>query len=479
LECVRGEATLSAMNSPRRAGFDRRQFLAAAPLATLAACASTAETPREEPRATPRGAPKARNLLVLLADDLSGIDLGCYGSPNVRTPNLDALAARGTQFDWAYTAVGVCQPSRSSLYTGLYPTGHGALGFGPISAGVATWPQLLNKVGVASALIGKLDVDPPEQFPFEHLVKARDMASRRASEVWRREFETFLQRAGERRFAAVLALVDPHRPFEEAAPEKPITDPERVVVPPFLWDTPGARLELARYYDCIARLDRTVGQVLEALRAAGREDDTLVVFTSDNGAAFPFAKATLYEPGVRMPLLVAGPGVRAGVRSDAFVSQLDLLPTALELFDADAHAGDGAALQPLLRGESASGRDEFVSMQTENNRESSTPARALHTRRFKYIRNFAPETAVVSNIVNHTLAWESGAEAAASDERIKTRMQAYLYRPAEELYDLERDPHELENLASAREHAARVESMRARLREWMERRADPALADWT
>jgi len=463
------------MNSPSRSSLDRRQFLASASAAALAACTTNQDAAKRNSKA--QRAP--RNLLVLLADDLSACDVGCYGSPNARTPNIDALAARGTRFEWAYTAVGVCQPSRSSLYTGLYPTGHGALGFGPIAPNVPTWPQLLGAAGVLTAMIGKLDVDPIEQFPFDHLVKARDMASRRDSGLWAGELAKFLNTTGERRFAAVMALVDPHRPFEEEAPPTPTTDPASIAVPKFLWDTPGARLDLARYYDCVARLDRTVGALLEVLERSGRAEDTLVIFTSDNGAAFPFAKSTVYEPGVRMPFVASGPGARPGVVSREFVSQLDVLPTALELFGATCDAKfDGASLCPLLRGDGRTTRDEFVSMQTENNREQSAPARALHSRRFKYIRNLTPDVAVVSNLVNHTLVWESGAEAAKNDERIHERMRAFLYRAPEELYDLESDPNELRNLAGDPQYAALLEERRSRLRAWMEQHNDPELTHW-
>ncbi len=458
------------MSPTRKAGIDRRQLLAAAPAAALAACAA--------PRAQASAPQQARNLLVILADDLSGEDMGCYGSTNVRTPHIDALAARGMLFERAYTAVGVCQPSRSSMYTGLYPTGHGALGFGPISPGVETWPQLLAAAGVFTAMIGKLDVDPAEQFPFEHLVRSKDMASRRDSAVWRREFARFLGAVGERRFAAVISLSDPHRPFNEEPASEPRTSPEALKVPAFLWDAPGVRADLAAYYDCVARLDRTVGELLVALRDAGHADDTLIVFTSDNGAAFPFAKATLYEAGVRMPLIVAGPLVRAGARNRDFASLLDLLPTALEQFGAPARTLDGRSLLAALRGEGLAGPQRFVTMQTENNRERSAPARALHTPRYKYIRNLTPEVAMVSNVVNHTPSWEAGVEAARSDERVKARMQSYLYRPSEELFDLERDPCELENLAARPEHAARLTAMREELRAWLEARQDPALAQW-
>jgi N-sulfoglucosamine sulfohydrolase len=441
------------------------------------ACESSERT-RDRDAASSKPAPKPRNLLVLLSDDQSGTDLGCYGNRDVRTPNIDALAKGGLRCDRAYTAVGVCQPSRSSLFTGLYPIHHGAGGFEPIHSDVATWPELLRERDVATALIGKLDVDPIEKFPFDFLVKAKDMPSRRDPAGFAGYFREFLASAKDRRFAAVVAFHDPHRPFDEEMASTGGSDPSKLSVPGFLWDSPGVRTELAQYYDCIARLDRGVGMVLEVLREAGHGDDTLVVFTSDNGMAFPFAKSTLYEAGVRMPLVARGLGVRAGA-TDEFVSLIDLLPTALELFDAPPRALDGVSLLAHWRDGRSLGRDAIVTMQTENNREQCAPARALHARRFVYIRNFDTGKATVSNVVNHTLAWSSGEELARFDERLRARMTSYLYRPEEELYDLERDPSELTNLAGDAGAASTRDAMRAKLRGWMAANGDPLLEQWT
>lgn len=462
---ARPEAHNGAMDT-REPELDRRTLLGgAAALGLGLACASTGR-PTQRPK----------NLLVLLADDLSGRDLGCYGNADARTPAIDALARDGVRFERAYTAVGVCQPSRSSLYTGLYPHRHGAMGFGPIRADVATWPELLRERGVFTAMVGKLDVDPLEKFPFEHLLRAVDLPVRRDPAVWEHHMREVIERAADRPFAALLAFVDPHRPFDEEA-GAPLTDPERVRVPAGLWDTPGTRAELAQYLDCVARLDRSVERVLAVLEQTGRARDTLVVLTSDNGASFPFAKSTLYEPGVRMPLIVRGPGVASAVHGE-HVSLLDLLPTALELFGAQARELDGRSLVPLLLGGQSLGRQSFVTMQTENNREQARPARALHTARYKYIRNFGPDVATVSNVVGHTQTWESGKRAAASDPAIAARMRAYLYRPQEELYDLASDPAELTNLADAPQHADVLTRSRNELRTWMEAHGDPSLGDW-
>lgn len=449
-----------------RGGMRRRDVLAGATaLGVAAACGSVA-----------RKAERPTSVLVLLADDLSAREIGCYGNRDARTPTIDALASAGALFERAYTSVGVCQPSRSSLYTGLYPHHHGAMGFGPIRNDVATWPELLRERGVFTAMVGKLDVDPLEKFPFDHLLKAVDMPGRRDPAMWGGHVRDVLSRAQGRPFAAVIGLSDPHRPFDEDDAPR-VTDPATVRLPKALWDTDGTRAEYARHLDCIARLDRTIANALEELARAGRERDTLVVFASDNGASFPFAKSTLYEPGVRMPLVIRGPSVRAGRRTD-IVSLLDVLPTVLELDGSVAPRLDGSSLARSLFDGVESGRDEFVSMQTENNREQARPARALHTRRFKYIRNLGPDMPTVSNVVGHSETWESGKVAARKDKAIAERMRQFLYRPKEELYDLESDPDELTNLAEVTEHAPRLAELRERLRAWMTAEGDPQLAEF-
>ena len=459
-----GKPTMGPM-VPRTDGLDRRELLGgAAALGLGAACSATR---RAEPK------PRPTSVLVLLADDLSARELGCYGCADARTPTIDALASRGARFAQAYTAVGVCQPSRSSLYTGLYPHRHGAMGFGPIREDVATWPELLRERGVFTAMVGKLDVDPVAKFPFDHLLKSVDMPGRRDPAMWAGHVRDVLERAQGWPFAAVIGLSDPHRPFDEDDTPR-VTDPASVRLPRTLWDTDGTRREYARHLDCIARLDRTVALALEELARSGRERDTLVIVTADNGASFPFAKSTLYEPGVRMPLVCAGPGVIPGERAE-IVSLLDILPTALEFAGAPQPALDGRSLAPLLFEQGTLGRDTFVTMQTENNREQARPARALHTARFKYIRNLGPDVATVSNVVGHSETWESGKLAARKDERIAARMKAYLYRAAEELYDLASDPDELHNLAAEPAHAETAAALKGRLREWMERNGDPAL----
>jgi N-sulfoglucosamine sulfohydrolase len=373
------------------------------------------------------------------------------------------------------------------MYTGLYPSAHGATGFDPVRPGVATCPALLAPAEVATALIGKVHVAPESQFPFDELVTGDAFLEERSARAFEQAFSGFLRRTGTRPFTCFVNFKDPHRPFgfdrDEAHGGSPqLHDPADVRPFPFLWDTRGTREDLARYYDALARMDATLQRVLDALDASGRADDTLVVFTSDNGMPFPYAKATLYEAGINLPFVVRWPGVVApGGRSQALVSLLDLLPTALELFGLPPGELHGRSLLPLLRGEVEGLRDSWFAMHTSQKIGEDYPSRSLRAGDVKYIRNLAPEATFKITGFKSSRTWQSWLELVDSDDPppgLAAHMDRLLHRPAEELYDLASDPFERTNLLGtpAREerHADDLARMRATLAEQMQAFGDEA-----
>jgi len=465
----------------------RRDLLKAAagtPLLSAFACRAAAAADRD-------GGARPRNLLLIISDDQSRFDLGAYGNPACSTPHVDRLAEQGARFDCAYTPVSLCMPARSCLYTGLYPHKNGATGFEPVRPDVKTWPTWLAG-GCATAMVGKFNVKPKEQFPFEIFSRGGKIDKQgRSPEKYERLFAEFIEEVGERRFAAVVNLKDPHRPFDEdrfvgQVEGAPATEfePEDAWVPGCLWDTPETRRELVDYYGALLRLDETVGRVLRLLGEAGLEDETLVIFTSDNGMPFPFAKSTLYEAGINLPFVVRWPGVVApGGRSEAFVNLVDLLPTALDTFGLPPAELDGRSLLPLLRGEASAVRERVVGALDELLVGDPTPARSIRDRRYKYIHNFRPEVEFSNNILIHSDTWSSWLAAAQDDPALARRVEQLLRRPREELYDLQADPWELENLAAATpplapEHEAARQRLRAELRDWTHREGDPLAAKW-
>jgi N-sulfoglucosamine sulfohydrolase len=455
---------------------------AAAPVVGALACSAPDDSAAEAPRASPPRKPKPKHVLVLVADDQSRCNLGCYGNADVHTPHIDRLAASGVRFERAYTPVPICKPSRSVLYTGLYPHRNGAQGFKPIDAGVATWTELLNAAGVATGMLGKLNVKPVDKFAFESWVRPKKLGDARTPEPFAAALREMLDAFGDRRWAIAVNFKDPHRPFREPLrsddPSAPVPhDAAKLALPPSFFDTPETRAELANYYDVTWRLDATVGALLAVLDERGIADDVLVVYTADNGMPFPFAKTTLYEAGINLPLIARWPGVAAPRVSQDFVGVHDLLPTALDVFDvASERELDGRSLLSLLRGETVAPRERFVGQFDEGRVGQPNPARSLRTERFKYIKNFAAGAEFDNNVLDFSQTWRSWIKAAKSDAALQKRMRALIVRPPEELYDLASDPWELTNLAESPEHAATLDELRAELAEWMRAERDPLAA---
>ena len=425
------------------------------------------------------------NLLVLVADDASRLNFGAYGNRSCTTPNIDRLAREGMRFDRAYTPVSLCSPSRASMYTGLYPIQHRAAGFEPVRDTVPTWPELFAGVPAVTGMIGKLHVEPAEKFPFDFANEGDELLKQRSPLAFERAFETFLDQAAGQPFTLFVNFKDPHRPFghkreEDRGGPARIHVPEDIELFPFLYDTPGTRVDLARYYDALARLDETVGRLLARLEARALASRTVVVFTSDNGMPFPFAKSTLFEAGINLPFLVRWPGVvPPGSVSRAMVSLLDLLPTALDLFGAPAPDGlVGHSLLPLLRGQTPFVRQAIFGMHSSQKVGQDYPIRSVRTYRLKYIRNLRPEVTFDATHLHSSMTWNSWLAAADRQPELEERMELLLKRPREQLYNLEDDPYELNDLAPDPARAETLANMSARVKNWMAVLDDPLLGEW-
>jgi N-sulfoglucosamine sulfohydrolase len=253
-------------------------------------------------------------------------------------------------------------------------------------------------------------------------------------------------------------------------------DPKKVPVPPFLPDIPECREELAEYYQAVDRLDEGVGRLLETLRAAGRREDTVVLFLSDNGIAFPGAKTNLYEPGMRLPLIVRAPGSkRRGAASAAMVSWADITPTVLDLAGArpEGPRFHGRSFRAALEGEDPAGWDEVYGSHTFHEVTMYYPMRLVRGRRYKYILNLAHGLPFpFASDLWESATWQAFRERGLSHYG-KRPAEAYLHRPRHELYDLEADPHETRNLAADPEHRKVLEELQAKLKAWQESTGDP------
>jgi N-sulfoglucosamine sulfohydrolase len=430
-------------------------------------------------RAALAGAP--RNLLLVTADDLNADSAGWMRRGAPATPRLDALAAASHRFVNAHVTAPICQPSRSALMTGRVPHRSGALGFDPVADDVPTLVEVLRGRGYLTAAINKLGhLQPREKFPWDVALRG----SGRHPKAMRRHLGRCLAaaRRADRPFFIDANLTDPHRPFRHARRGPPPGGSTEaaapVPVPTFLEDLPRVREELADYFASVVRLDAGLGQVLDGLEAAGHTGDTVVVFLSDNGMSFPFAKASVYRNGTWSPVLLRSPGLPPPAVHEQMVSSVDLMPTVLELLGVPAPAGmDGRSWVPLLRGLPQPGRDFVVTHVNTVRSGASFPQRCARTRARSLIyqpwadghRRFRVEAM-------HGWSFRAMREAARDDPGIAARLRQLERGSPLALYDLERDPDERHNVIDVPAYRGDVERLQARLLRHMQGTADPESA---
>ncbi len=428
------------------------------------------------------------NILLLIADDL-GRMAGCYGEPCIETPHIDALAAQGTRFDMAFTSTASCSASRSVIYTGLHTheTGQYGLHHGyhhfMTFGDVPTAPALLNDAGYHTGIIGKVHVGPPEVYPWHHREESR---TRDVQWVADRTRDYLSKRKEEGQpFFLTVGFIDPHRDGtrggfgnEEFGDLDPVVSPDAVHVPPFLPDIDEVRTELAEYYRSVHRLDRGIGMILDTLSDLRLADDTLVVFLSDNGAPFLNSKTTLFDAGVHLPLIMRRPGQKPGIANPNLVSFTDLLPSFLDVAGATPDPGKrrGRSLLPILENTSEQpGWDRVFGSHTFHEVTNYWPTRFMRTARYKYHRNVAWQLDFpFSGDLYGSLSWQGIRR--QDPVMIGDRpLRDYVRRPPEELYDLETDPGEVNNLADDPAHEGLLRDCRGALEDWQKKTRDPWL----
>jgi len=448
----------------RPAALARRVPLLVLALAAISSLA-VAQTPPAQAASTQAASTQAAstqgtakpNFVVFIADDMGYEECGANGHPTIRTPNLDQLAREGMRFEQAFLTCSSCSPSRSSILTGRYPHATGAEQLHwPVPADQVLVSSLLRNAGYFTAAVGKWHLGDNVQTQFDRVLEGPNPF-----------VQAVRERPRDRPFFFWMAFHDPHRPYQKNAIPMPHR-PEDVRVPPFLPDVPETRQDLALYYDEISRLDSVLGEVLAELKTQGVLNNTVVVFLSDNGRPFPRCKTTLYDSGIRTPFLVQWPGqVVPGSVCRQLVSSVDLAPTVLELAGvAQSDRHQGQSFRPLLKNPTQPIREHVFA--EHNWHDFDDHGRAVRTTRWLYLRNSYPE-----------LPLTPPADAVRSptyvvmrklrDEHKLSDPQKICFakpRPAEELYDVQADPHSLHNLAEVPEHRETLHALRARLERW-------------
>jgi arylsulfatase A-like enzyme len=408
------------------------------------------------------------NFVVMIADDVSADDLGCYGHPRVQTPNLDRLARQGVRFDAAFLTCSSCSPSRCSILTGRYPHSTGAPELHmPLPAGQVVFAGLLKRAGYHTAAAGKWHLGKAAEANFDSVLPPGGPSG---CENW---LKALRQRPKDKPFFLWLASLDAHRDYQPNAIPRP-HEPGDAVVPPFLPDAPETRRDLALYYDEIGRLDGHVGAVLAELERQGVADDTLVLFLADNGRPFPRCKTTVYDSGIKTPLLVRWPArVKPGGVCRGLVSSVDVAPTLTELAGlGPSDTFRGKSYAKLLSDPAASVRDHVFA--EHNWHDYQAHERAVRSDRFLYVRNAYPHLpctppadAVRSPTFQAMLQLEAAGKLPGPQ-----RGCFVAPRPREELYDVRSDPHCLTNLAEDPARSDTLARLRRELDAWAERTGD-------
>ena len=390
---------------------------------------------------------------------------GCYPGNSASTPNLNTLAKGGVVFDRHFTAAPTCSPSRAAMLTGTYPHRNGVLGLADngyfnVRKDFSILPDYCKDAGYDTASFGTWHISGS---PGKHKV---DEFHRKADAkiVADSAIEYLEKRDGEKPFCLMLGLKQPHLPFTHEWPDLQRAD--ELVLPPYLPDHPTVREEMRLFHGDLSLADHHIGRVLDHLKEKGLSEDTIIVFCSDHGIGMPLAKGTLYDPGTKIAMIVSWTGqIEGGRRHQSLSGNVDLLPTLLELIGEREQIPadlDGISLRDFLCEDKACGRDAVFTEQTWH--DMYEPMRAIRTERYKLIRNFEPGRGlqIAGDVLSQT----------KTSFVMRDTLNNWDH-PEYELYDLDADPNERNNLAGTPEMSEIEEGLKKRLEQWMEETDDP------
>ncbi len=479
-----------------------------------------------------------KNIIFFITDD-EGPTLGCYGDKVARTPAIDALAADGLLFRNAYATTASCSASRSVILSGLHNHKNGQFGhqhdfhkFASFDHVVSlSLPRVLANEGYRTAQIGKYHVAPEIVYHFDQYLPANSRSPVEMAENCRE----FISASSDQPFFLYFATSDPHRsdkvdetsslelkpnlfgnkPQRGAYPmiAEEFFSPSKVDVPYFLTDNAETRSELAQYYQSCSRIDQGLARLVKILQEANLYDKTMIVFTSDHGVAFPGAKTTVYEAGLKVPLVVRNPYQQArGVESQALVSHIDITPSLLDFAGGLDQAVNGPKkwINPnefwknegihlrenqsgpfqfrsyhgkswlhLCSQPQAEHWDNIFASHTFHEIQMYYPMRAIRDTQYKLIWNIAyPLPFPFASDLWIAPSWQSQYKKGLDAPYGVNTVGEYIQRPEFELYDIRSDAQESKNLAEDPAYAATLENYKRKLKEFQQAMEDPWILKW-
>lgn len=426
------------------------------------------------------------NILLFVGDDWTWSDNEAYGNSDVKTPNIKQLAEEGMCFDNMFTSTAMCSPTRQQLYTGLFPARSGGYpNHSFVYDGVKSLGHHFKALGYRVALIGKTHYGPDASYPIEYLGGRHHDNGKNGGDIPMEKIESIV--AAEQPFFLIIAQNQPHTPWNRGNPEA--YDKDAISIPEYMVDCEETRKGIVKYYAEITYADSLLGYCLNTIKNAGKKNSTVSIFTSEQGYTYPFGKWTCYDLGLKTAFIISWPGkIKSGTRNSAFTQYVDVVPTLLDLIGenpnnidvgiADTYGNrgfDGISFSNVVWGKSDEHRKYTYGMHTTRGIHAGSktyPIRSVRSDKYKYIQNLSFESDF--NNVN-TKAKKGIYYTWLNEEKDSLKLdwlKTYKNRPYEELYDLENDPYEMNNLANNKELKEVKLKLRTELENWMKQQGD-------
>lgn len=443
------------------------------------------------------------NVVLIVADDHGRESVGCYGNPIIKTPAIDKLASEGVRFNNAFCTTASCSASRSVILTGKFNHATGQYGHEHSYHHFSTFDNekslsyYLENAGYRTARVGKYHIAPESVYHFQKVFEANRRNPVEMADV----SEEFIKENKEQPFFLYYCTSDPHRDgLEVEVPYRPNSfgnredghypgikevhyEPKDVIVPNFLPDTPESRAELAQYYQSVSRVDQGVGRLISHLKAAGVYDNTIIIYISDNGIAFPGAKTTLYEPGMRLPCIIKEVDQKKPEVKDNLISWVDLTPTILDLVGLypKENTFHGKSFKPVLENEKTATEtdEEIYASHTFHEITMYYPMRVIEDKKYKFIYNIAYKLDYpCAADLWESPTWQSVYTQGLNAYYGKRTLAAYLNRPKFELYDVVNDSDEINNLAYNTAYENILSVYIKKMKAFQKRTKDPWIIKW-
>jgi len=409
--------------------------------------------------------PSRPNMIIITVHDL-GQHLGCYGIPSVQSPNLDKLAQKGILFRNFYSTSAVCSPGRGSLLTGRYPQSNGLMGlthdpwWWKLNEAEKHLAELLKSNGYSTTLIGLTHEGEPNRLGYERHISSQNNALETVTEA-----ATFLKnsKSNEIPFFLSIGFIEVHDPYRHG------TDSVKgIFVPGYLAKTSEIRNELAKFQGDIKFMDDCVGKILKSVEESEVGTNTIIIFTSDHGIGFPGAKWTTRKAGIEVPFIIYQPKsiFSGGKVFNETMSNVDVVPTLFEYAGLPIPGNiEGLSFKKMIAGETtvSSRKSAFAQFTPDMKRDNQS--RTVVSGKFQLIWYFDAGRTVAYPVST------SPSRFSAHTEREKTTGA----RPFFELYNIETDPFELEDLGQEKEYTGKVKELSSELMSWMKSVKDPLL----